>query len=250
MKRAIRTNNGSTRRWFALIGLLAAPAASFASPQDFRSPLIVSPYSVSFGDAEVGKASPPQTATLLNMGPAAVHINSIAITGDFTQTNDCPSPPATLAINGACQIQIVFQPATPVKCSGTLTISSDTPARSLTITLNGTGAIGGTELEISPLSLNFSPQKIGTASAPRNITLSNKSDRPIFISSIGAKGDYTILPSSTCATYGGSLAANSSCTLAVIFSPLQPEERPGEVTITDSAEKSPQTIPLTGTGSQ
>lgn len=250
MKRAIRTNNGSTRRWFALIGFLAAPAASFASPQDFRSPLIVSPYSVSFGDAEVGKASPPQTATLLNMGPAAVRINSIAITGDFAQTNDCPSSPATLAINGACHIQIVFQPATPDKCSGTLTVSSDTPARSLTITLNGTGAIGGTELEISPPSLNFSPQKIGTASVPRNITLSNKSGRPISIFNIGAKGDYTIMPSSTCATYAGSIAANSSCTLAVIFSPLQPEGRPGEVTITDSAEKSPQTIPLTGAGLQ
>ncbi len=38
------------------------------------------------------KASPPQTVTVVNIGASPVHITSIAITGDYTQTNDCPAP--------------------------------------------------------------------------------------------------------------------------------------------------------------
>jgi hypothetical protein len=234
--------------------LLAMPvaavfAAVLASGQDFRSPLILSPYSVSFGERQAGEASPPQTVTVVNIGASPVHITSIAITGDYTQTNDCPAPPAALAKNDACQIQIVFKPSAAENCSGVLTVSHDAAGSALRATLSGTGVLAGSEIMVSPSSLEFPDQKIGTRSAPQTLTVSNPGEIRALISNIDADGDFTIMPSSTCLVLGGYLAAKANCTVVVTFTPLGLGERKGKVKFTDDAKNSPQTVPLTGMGS-
>ena len=250
LNRATRSRKSSSQRCLSWVGLLALPVAlAFASPQDFRSPLILSPYSVSFGYAQVGKTSPPQAVTLVNTGVLPVHVTAVSVTGDFTQTNDCPVPPASLAKNDACQIQIVFRPSAGNLCSGTLTVSHDAAGSALTVLVSGTGTSGAAETEVSPSSLDFHDQKIGTPSAPQIITLSNPGKAPAFVSNIDAGGDFTIMPSSTCMQLDGPLAANSNCTVIVTFTPLGSGKREGRVAITDNAEKSPQIISLTGTGS-
>jgi hypothetical protein len=100
---------------------------------------------------------------------------------------------------------------------------------------------------LSPTSLNFGNQNVGTISAPQNVTLTNSGDAALNISGIVTTGDF--VQTNTCPV-GGSLAAESSCGIAVTFSPSAAGTRNGGVTITDSASNSPQSVPLTGVGLQ
>ena len=232
------------------MAFLAVPVAvAFASPQDFRSPLVLSPYSVSFGEVQVGKTTPPQTVTIVNTSASTVHITNIALTRHFTQTNNCPTPPASLAKNDSCQIQVVFEAAAAESYSGLLAVYHDAKGSPLTVGLAGAGALGGWEIAVSPSSLNFPEQKVGTPSVPQTIAVSNTGTKPLLISNISVAGDFTIMPSSTCELLDGPLAVKSSCTAVVTFTPLGAGRRDGRVTITDDAENSPLTVQLTGTGS-
>ena len=227
---------------------IVAPIALYS--QDFHSPLILSPYSVSAGDVLVGKTSSPQIVTLLNSGPDVVHVTGITLQGNFSQTNDCPSPPEGLAHNETCMIDITFVPEAVGPASGILTVSDDIPGGPLTVALSGSGTLGAPTVEVSPASLTFSEQKQGTSSPPQTATISNFGKRVLFVSNITVSGDFTILPSSTCETLIGSLAANSNCTVVVTFTPLGAGKRDGQVTMMDDAEDSPQKISLSGIGSE
>jgi len=251
LRRTTRTRFDLAKHCFRWIwvGLTVVPAAvASASPQDFRSPLIASTYLVSFGGLRTGTASAPQTITVLNVSTNPVHITNIALAGDFRQTNNCPAPPAALSANDDCQIQIIFKPSTTAACSGTLTVSHDAAGRVLTVALNGTGNPGGAEIIFSHSSLRFPEQQIGTDSAPQAFTIS--ASKAMLISDISVKGDFTIMPSSTCEKLAGPLVPDASCSVVVTFSPIASGQREGQVTITDSADGSPQIIPLTGIGSQ
>jgi len=57
-------------------------------------------------------------------------------------------------------------------------------------------------------------------------------------------GDFSS-PSNTC---GGSVAAKGRCTISVAFAPLATGSRTATMNVNDSANYSPQTVSLTGTG--
>ena len=100
-----------------------------------------------FGNVQTGTASSPQPVTLTNVGSAALAISSIAISGgnagDFAQTNNCG---ATLAPNGACNINVTFTPTNTGVRGSTVTITDNAPGALQTISLSGTG----TGLMVSP----------------------------------------------------------------------------------------------------
>src|SRR5205085_481666 len=75
----------------------------------------------------------------------------------------------------------------------------------------GCGGTGGT-VTLSPSSLNFGNQTVGTTSASQAVTLTNNQSVSLSITSITTSGDYA--QTNTCGT---SLAANSSCTINVTF---------------------------------
>jgi hypothetical protein len=62
--------------------------------------------------------------------------------------------------------------------------------------------------------------------------------------SIGTTGDFAV-SSTTCTT---SLAALQHCTISVTFTPTQTGTRTGSLSVSDSANNSPQTSALSGTG--
>jgi hypothetical protein len=66
----------------------------------------------SFTGDTVGKASPPLKTTLTNLGPGALSISSIAVTGtnssEFTENNTCGS---SLAVGSSCTISVTFTAA-------------------------------------------------------------------------------------------------------------------------------------------
>ncbi len=96
---------------------------------------------------------------------------------------------------------------------------------------------------VSPETLNFSPQTLNTVSAAQTVEMANSGTTALTINSIQITGDFQ-------ATYtcGSVLAANSSCTISVTFTPTVAAIRTGSLTITDNGTNSPQVVSLTGTG--
>ena len=81
---------------------------------------------------------------------------------------------------------------------------------------------------VSPLSLTFSNQLVGTASASQAVTLTNTGTLPLSISSLSISSDWT--ESSNCLP---AVAPNGSCTINVSFQPTSPGQLTGALTLTD-----------------
>jgi len=218
--------------------------------QNYRSALILSPNAISISDVPVDQTSGPQAVTLVNTGFQPVHITGIQITGNFSQTNDCPSPTAGLSYNQSCMIQVTFKPNTVDAASGTLTVTDDIPGGTLTASLRGSGTLGFPVVAISRTSLSFAEQSQGAVSSPQTVTVSNSGKKGLSISDLEVTGDFTITPGSTCEGLPGPLAPGANCTILVTFNPLEAGKRDGQLTITDNAEGSPQKLSLSGTGKQ
>jgi hypothetical protein len=105
-------------------------------------------------------------------------------------------------------------------------------------------ATGGPALTLTPASLTFPPQAIGTTSSALQATMTNTGGAPLTFTSIGRPGDF----------YGShqcplTLQPGASCTITVTMTPTAAGPRKGNVVITDNAPDSPQRLLLTGTGS-
>ncbi len=198
----------------------------------------VSPSSLSFGSQMVGAISAAQTVTLSNTGGAMLTITSITASGDFAQTNNCGS---SLAASASCAINVTFTPTASGTRSGSLTFADNAAGSPQSIGLNGSGVVSAVSL--SPSSLSFGNQALGTTSAAEVVTLSNTGGATLAISGIGTSGDFT--QSNNC---GSSAAAGANCTINVSFTPTASGMRNGMLTITDNASGSPQSVSLTGTG--
>jgi hypothetical protein len=100
---------------------------------------------------------------------------------------------------------------------------------------------------LTPASLSFGNQIVGTSSAIQNVTLKNTGSANLTITSVVASSDYSVVttPATNC---GGTMAPASTCNLAVTFSPAKLGSDPGTITISDDAVGSPHTVTLTGTG--
>jgi hypothetical protein len=113
------------------------------------------------------------------------------------------------------------------------------------VSLSGTGALALASL--SPTSLAFGNQSVGTTSTAQTLTLSNTGNAALSITSLALAGSNAsdFAQANTC---GSSLAAGANCTIAVMFTPSVTGTRAASVGITDNASDSPQTVPLSGAG--
>lgn len=105
----------------------------------------LTPTSLAFGNQFVNTTSAAQTSTLTNGGTAALTITSIGISGtnaaEFSQTNNCPISPSTLAVNASCTISVKFSPTTAAAKSAQVDVNDNSGGSSVdqTISLSGTG---------------------------------------------------------------------------------------------------------------
>ncbi|MBZ5515239.1 MAG: choice-of-anchor D domain-containing protein [Acidobacteriia bacterium] len=100
---------------------------------------------------------------------------------------------------------------------------------------------------LSPNSLTFASQAVGTPSSAQAVTLTNSQSTALTITSIAFTGTNPgdFAQTNTC---GSSLAANGSCSVNVTFTPTASGTRSATLAVTDNGPGSPQTISLTGTG--
>jgi sugar lactone lactonase YvrE len=101
----------------------------------------------------------------------------------------------------------------------------------------------------SPRGLTFLPQLVNVASTPMAVTLTNNGGASltgiaITITGAGA-AVFSLAPAGTCTA---TLAAHQSCTINVTFTPTSAATSNAALSIADNAAGNPQTVPLTGTG--
>lgn len=82
----------------------------------------------------------PRTVTVTNTGSGPLTFTSItSSSAEFTQTNNCPVAPATLAAGSSCTVTVVFHPAALGTRTGTLTITDNAPTSPQTVAMTGEG---------------------------------------------------------------------------------------------------------------
>ncbi len=200
--------------------------------------LEISPASLNFGDVLVGSSSPWQSLTVRNISGGSVDLQSISLTGPFSQTNNCGT---ALALGATCTVRVSFVPTVLGSASGTLTIQDNAAGSPHTAALQGTGF--GSAVSLSPSNLIFRNQATGTTSPPLAVTLTNHMASLLSISGITVSGDFA--QTNNC---GSSLSAGASCTIDVTFRPTAQGLRTGSLAVADDAPGSPQTVALSGNG--
>jgi hypothetical protein len=209
----------------------------------FGSPTTMfSPTSLSFGNQPINTTSTAKTVTLTNTGTATLGITSVSITqsaSPFTiSINTCG---ATLDAGKKCTVKVTFTPTTLSAVTGTLSFTDNSTGSPQTVLLSGTGEA---QANLTPVSYTFPKTKVGTASATHNFTLKN--NLPITLTGITYSTAAPFAVSTT--TCGTTLASKKSCTISITFSPTTTGKATGTLTIQDSANNSPQTATLSGTG--
>jgi phospholipase C len=210
---------------------------------------------LNFGTVVQGRSSSKVSVTLTNNAATSLAITSIAMSGDYTQTNTCGN---SVAPKSNCKITVTFRPSATGTRYGTITITDSDGASPHVVNLTGIG----TQVSLSPASLTFPAQNIGTLSS-QSATITNNGPAALSLSPLTLTGDpessdvpifqYPGLPtnnytqSNTCGT---SLAVGASCSVTVTFSPTVTGTINASVQVFDSEADSPQVITLTGTGNQ
>ena len=99
-------------------------------------------------------------------------------------------------------------------------------------------------LSLSPASLAFGYQVLGTSSAGKVVTITNITSSAVPISSIIPSGGFAV-SANTC---GASLAASGHCTVTVTYKPSVVGAVAGDLTIAYTGVGSPDRLGLSGTG--
>jgi hypothetical protein len=225
---SITDNAPKSPQKISLTGVGVLPAVTF------------SPTSLVFPTQVVYTASKTKTVKLTNSGLGVLKITKIAATGPFSQTNNCGS---TVKPAGSCALTVAFKPTAIGALSGAVPVTDNAPGSPQKVTLKGTG----TAVQLTPLSLSFGNQPVGTTSLAKTITLSNKSHAAVSITSISITGvdagDFH--ETNTCSK---SVASGASCLIHVTFKPTATGTRTAALSVSDNGGGSPQKANLTGTG--
>jgi phospholipase C len=220
---------------------------SFNFNQTPLSPLVLaqrncplnSDSNVYFGGTVVGTPSAVYAVTVTNSRLVPITVSSIAITGDFSQTNNC----TVIPLGGKCTINVTFNPTQTGVRTGTLTITDTDPTSPQVINLQGTGS----EVNLTPSlypGIVF-PAVEENAKANRKVTLTNSGGSSLTINSISTVGtNYS--QTNTC---GQSVAAGGSCTITVTLAPTVSGLTYGNLVVNTSDPASPQNVLLQGIGS-
>jgi hypothetical protein len=96
----------------------------------------LTPTSLTFAAEKVGTFSSPQMVTIDNPGATPLKVTSITLTGDYSETNNCP---AKLTVGKSCTINVTFSPTATGTRTGVLSIKDSALSSVQKITLKGSG---------------------------------------------------------------------------------------------------------------
>ncbi len=201
-----------------------------------------------FYDVDLGTFM-DEPATITSCGSQPLTIDSIASGAPvFTvpaSENDCLQ---TLPVGQSCTFSVRYTPVSVGNDSSILTIQSNAPIPQTVLPLNGIGA-PAPDTVLSPASLTFASQQVGTSSTAQTVTVTNSGHFNATDISIALAGtDATSFAETN--TCGAVLNAGGSCTISVTFQPTAAGAASAIVTIADSLVFSTQFVTLSGTATQ
>jgi parallel beta-helix repeat protein len=215
----------------------AAPSQSATLVGEGVNSGSVSPTSLSFGTWPIQSGSSFQSIQVQTANGVVMQVNSVSITGDFVQFNSCSSQFGQLPTGIACFVDVQFVPTAGGPRTGTLTINTSQGV--FTVPLSGNGAAPVPVL--TPATVAFASQVVGSTSSAQTVTLSNNGTADLFINGFNASADFQVAPLS-CA---GFLPSGANCTLAVTFTPTTIGLRAGVLEVDTNG--GPATAALSGT---
>ncbi|HKT52386.1 MAG TPA: choice-of-anchor D domain-containing protein [Candidatus Angelobacter sp.] len=207
----------------------------------------VSPTVVSFGNQAVGSESQAQTVTVTNTGTTALHVNSLVMAGSptlFILSSNCVGAP--VAPGGSCSIQLVFEPQALGTVSATLAIGSDAANGPVSVSISGTG-VQPAIVSVTPSSVNFGTQAVGTQSPVQIITVTNAGGLTLHVASLTINGDSDFsVVGNNCV--GIAVAPGVGCFIQVAFAPRSAGSGLATLLINSDAGNNPFGLSFTGTG--
>jgi subtilase family serine protease len=207
---------------------------------------------LTFPSTAVGYPAAVQSVTLKNTGNAALTMANPAFTitgtnaSSFSKTTTCG---ASVAVGASCSVTLTFTPKALGSLSAVLKVADNAAGSPQIVDLSGTGKAPAPAVTLSVPSLVFSVTQVGTSAATKQLTVTNTgtaaltwSNPAVSISGAGA-GSYS--QTNTCTK---ALAVNADCVIIVTFKPKAAGALSATVKIADNVSGSPQTVPLSGTG--
>ena len=210
-----------------------------------------SPQGVNFGVVNVPPANASQAETVFNIGNRSLDFSSLVVSGAFQLET---------ANAWDCSSSSVVMPGTWCLLSIQPTLATGSSTGSISFTTNSLNSVGSTEsigltsgprpqLQVTPASLNFSTQNVGTASVPQAIVLKNVgtaalSTPGIVPALIGSNAGSFKIAGSNCST----LPVGATCTVSVVFAPQTTGAQSAEMASTSALINSSLMIPLVGAG--
>ncbi len=203
----------------------------------------VSPTTLTFGNQATGSSSAAQTVTISNTGTATLNVTGItnSNTTDFTVT--APSTPFNVAAGGSQTFSVVFGPVSTGAKSATITVSSN--AGSPTVSATGTGTVPPAPvLSVSPATLTYANQNVGTTSATQTVTLSNTGNASLTVNGLinSNATDFVVAG----VTVPFNIAASGSQTFTVAFKPGSAGAKSATISITSNGGNG--SVTANGTG--
>lgn len=208
--------------------------------------LQASPGSVAFGDAPVGSTTTDHTVTVHNQGSSTLRMTGLFAggyyPGDYSVDDHCTGQ--VLTPSASCALDIRFSPSGVGPRPAMFTIH--TSAGEIGLPLSGIGR--GPQLSSDPTVLSFTPERVGSRSAARSISISNGGNDALDGASLVVAGpeqtDFSVAGTSC---VGRSVAAGSTCTASIAFSPSADGARTARLEIR-TASGTLLTVPLNGIG--
>ena len=228
---------------FTLLAGCGGGSNGTTNPPTTSPAITLSSTSLTFASQFQGNTSDSQFVTVSNPGTALLNFSAIAASGDFAETNTCGNG---LAPGNVCQISVTFKPTAAGTRAGNVTLTDDASGSPHMVSLSGTG----TSVSVSPASLTFTGDPVGSAGTAQPVTLTNTSSTALAVSGISvttATADFA--QTNNC---GLSVAAGASCTINVTYTAPATGTIDGILTITDNSDGaagSTQTVALSGLSS-
>jgi len=195
--------------------------------------------SLSFGSVQVGN-SQTLSETLTNSGGSSLTVTQANVTGTgFSVTG--LTLPLTLIPGQSFTFGAVFTPTSAGSASGNIAVVSNASNPNLAISMSGSGAVAG-QVTISPGTLSFGSVVVGQ-SKRMTATLNATGSTVIVSSAATGTSEFALSGQS----FPLSIAAGSSATITVTFTPQASGAASDSASFTSNAANSPVEA-LTGNG--
>lgn len=212
-----------------------------------QATLSLSATALDFG-ALLANAPAQRTLTLTNSGQAALSFSSIGVSGAqasyFTLGGTCAAG-TPLAINASCTVVVQVQPAAAGAFAANVNLASNASNANVAVGLSGTATAAAPAISASPSAVAFGLWTIGAAPLTQQVTLSNRGNVALALSSIAVSGaqGVSIASGGDC---GSSLAVGASCTVPLAFAPAAAGSVAGTLLVRSNAAD--LSVAVTGSG--